>query len=64
MIIRLAVNCVNCDEEIVRESLHLAEDETDITVNISEFEQSSWRCPECGHTTCIGDIYTEDAEDL
>lgn len=63
MIIALTVNCVNCDEGIVRQSLHLSDGGIP-SVSVDEFSQTSWRCPSCGHTTCIGDIDMMDEKDL
>lgn len=62
MIIELSVNCANCDEEIVKQSLHLSNDETP-RVDVFEFAQTTWKCPSCGHHTCIGDIDTVDGEE-
>lgn len=63
MIIELVVNCVNCDAEIAHKSLHV-DDEGIASVNVDEFSQTDWLCPECGHTTCIGDVDMIDEEDL
>ena len=62
MVVGLSVNCANCDEEIVRHSLHLS-DEGITRIDVSEFSQTTWECPSCGHHTCIGDIDTLDGEE-
>lgn len=62
MIVELSVNCANCDEEIVKQSLHLSDDEIP-RVDVFEFAQTVWRCPSCGHHTCIGDIDALDGEE-
>jgi hypothetical protein len=63
VIVDLIVNCIECDAEIVHRSLHVSDGEVP-QINVDEFSQSDWVCPNCGHTTCIGDIDMMDQEEL
>lgn len=60
--LNIEVDCINCDEPIRKQILHIGEENP--AVNVHSFSQTSWICSECGHTTCIGDIDMIDKEDL
>jgi len=63
MEIKTSVNCVNCDEEIIKQSLYILDDK-DVVINVHSFSQTDWNCGKCGHTSCIGDIDVMDLEEL
>ena len=49
MIVELAIFCANCEEELVIRSMHISDEGTP-RVHADEFSQTSWICPNCGHT--------------
>ncbi len=66
MITRVAieVSCDNC-EATIQQVVGIVHDDDEMpAVHVMNFERSNWVCPECGHTTWIGDIETIDAEEL
>ncbi len=63
MLLKTVVNCVECDADIFGSTLFIGSDK-DAAVNVSDFAQTEWVCPECGHMTCIGDIDMMDRNDV
>lgn len=64
MLTTLEVLCIHCGKPMHKQVVSIGGYITTLTVNVCSFEQTSWECIECGHTTCIGDIDTIDLEDI
>ncbi len=60
----MIVNCIECGAKIVKRTIYVGSDDNDPAINVDDFAQSDWYCPECHHTTCIDDIDRVDREDL
>jgi len=62
MKINLIVCCPECDREISHSVLDLSEDEIP-KIDVMQFEQTNWYCPDCKITWCIGDIDLTEFKD-
>lgn len=63
MQVNLIINCPECDEELIRPSLHLT-DEDIPNVHVIEFEQTDCYCSNCKKTFYIGDIDILSKEEI